>query len=217
VTSTRTRVLARFDRWAPPAFALGGLGLLGTTIVGSIDVAGVAQAPPRLAMGPLLFGLWFVFVGLIGAYQHFQAAAPRLSRAGVAAAGLAWLLWTVTLIAAVTVDLTTTRTFAEPGNWGPPVLTVGFVLALLSFLAYGVAGTRTGHPSRGLGVLFLVPVFAFLGQAVLLLSKILTGDVVAVLQLALGGITGLVLIILAYRLRPSGDVTRTRAGTDIPS
>jgi hypothetical protein len=217
VTSTRTRVLARFDRWAPLAFGLGGLGLLGTTVVGSIDVAGVAQAPPRAAMGPLLVGLWFVFVGLIGTYPHLRAAAPRLSRAGVAAAGLAWLLWTVTLIAAVTVDLTTTRTFAEPGSWGPPLLTVGFVLALLSFLAYGVAGTRTGHPSRGLGVLFLVPVVAFLGQTALLLSKIITGDVIAGLQLALGGVTGVVLILVGSRLHPGGDNTGPPSRTDVTS
>ncbi len=218
MTPTRTRVLARFERWAPLAFTVGGLGLLGTTVVASIDVAGVARAPPRLAMGPLLFGLWFVFVGLIGAYPHLRAAGPRLSRGGVGTAGIAWLLWTGTLLAAIVVDLTTPRTVAEPGPWGPPLLTVGFVLALLSFLGYGLAGVRTARPSRLLGALLLVPVVAFLGQTVLLLSKIVTGDVAAGLQLALGGVTGLALVVLGSRLRTGDDdTTRSHARTDVPS
>lgn len=216
--STRKRVLAPFERWTPAAFALGGLGLLGTTIVGSIDVAGVAGAPPRLAMGPLLFGLWFVFAGLIGVYPQLRSAAPRLSRVGVGTAALAWLLWSGTLLAALVVDLTTARTLADPGPWGPPLLTVGFVLALASFLGYGLAGIRSARSLRRLGVLLLVPVAAFLGQAVLLLSKILTGDVLAVLQLALGGVTGLVLIAVGIHLRSGADdTTRTQSRPDVTS
>jgi hypothetical protein len=47
----------------------------------------------------------------------------------------------------------------------------------------------------------MVPVLAFLGQAILLISKIVTGDVLAVLKLVLGGVIGLVLIGVGYQLR----------------
>jgi hypothetical protein len=201
----RKRVFKAFEQWGPVGFIVGGLGLIGTTVVGSLDVAGLVQSPPRLAMGPLLFGLWFVFVGLVGLYSPVRDGAPRLSLGGVWTAGIAWIVWTGTLLAALVVDLTSGRTFADPGSWGPPLLAVGFVLALLSFLAYGLGSTRAEHPFRNLGLLLLVPVVAFLGQAVLLLSKIVTGDVLAVLQLVFGGVIGLVLILVGYRLRFSAE------------
>lgn len=212
----RRRVVEPFERWGPVAFMVGGVGLLGTTVVGSVDVAGIVQSPPRLAMGPLLFGLWFVFVGLIGLYSDVSEASPRLSLAGVGTAGIGWVIWTVTLLAAIVVDLTSGRTVANPGSWGPPLLAGGFVLALLSFLAYGVASTRSERPSRTIGLLLLIPVVAFLGQAVLLISKIATGDAIAVLQLVLGGVIGLVLIVVGYHLRTSTDeAASTEPQTDL--
>lgn len=212
----RRRFLTPFERWGPVAFIVGGIGLLGTTVVGSADVAGIVQSPPRLAMGPLLFGLWFVFVGLVGLYPSVREASPRLSRGGVGTAGFGWLVWTVTLLAAVAVDLTSARTIANPGSWGPPLLAGGFVLALLSFLVYGIISTRTERPSRTFGVLLLIPVVAFLGQAILLISKILSGDVIAVLQLALGGVIGFVLIVVGHRLRTSTDEpASTEPQTDV--
>lgn len=196
----RSQVVDAFGRWGPIAFIVGGIGLLGTTVVGSLDVTGIAEAPPRLAMGPLLFGLWFVFVGLVGLYTHVAEPSSRLSRGGFWTGSIAWVVWTGTLLAALVVDLTSERTVVNPGSWGPPLLTGAFVLALLSFLAYGIAGIRTESPSRTLGVLLLVPVAAFLGQAVLLASKIVTGEVAGALQLALGGIVAVVLIAVGYLL-----------------
>jgi hypothetical protein len=200
-------VLDAFERWGPMAFIVGGVGLLGTTVVGSLDVAGVVQSPPRLAMGPLLFGLWFVFGGLLGYYPRVAERSPRLSLGGVGTAGIAWVVWTVTLLAAIFVDLTSERTIADPGSWGPPLLTVAFVLALLSFLIYGIASARSETPSRALGVLLLIPVAAFLGQAVLLASKIVTGEVIAMLQLGFGGLVAVALFAIGYLLRD--DTTKT--------
>lgn len=196
----RTRFLAPFERWGPHAFVVGGVGLLGTTVTGSLHVAGVAVPPPRLLMGPLLVGLWFVFVGLVGFYPAVAEAASRLSTAGVVVSGIAWVLWTATLAAAFGVDLATQRTFVDPGSWAPPLLAVGFVLALVSFLLYGVASTRAETPSRAVGLSLLVPVAAFFGQAILLVSKIVTGTVLSGLQLALGGVIGLTLIGVGYLL-----------------
>ena len=198
--STREDLLEIFEQWCPTALAVGGIGILGTTVVGSLDVAGVIQSSPRLAMGPLLFGLWFVFGGLIGYYPRVAEGAPRLSLGGVGTAGIAWVAWTATLLAAIFVDVTSERTFADPGSWAPPLLVVAFILALLSFLCYGVASTWSEIPSRTLGVLLLVPVAAFLGQAVLLASKIVTGEVIAVLQLAFGGLIAIALFVISYLL-----------------
>lgn len=199
--SMREDVLLPFEQWSPTAFIVGGLGILGTSVVGSLDVAGVLSSSGRLAMGPLLFGLWFVFVGLIGLYPRVAERSPRLSLGGVWASGIAWVAWTVTMLAAILVDITSERTIADPGSWGPPLLAVAFVLALLSFLAYGIATTWSATPSRTLGILLLIPVAAFLGQAVLLVSKIVTGEVVAVLQLGFGGIIAVVLVAVGYTLR----------------
>jgi hypothetical protein len=198
--STREDLLEIFERWCPTALAVGGIGILGTTVVGSLDVAGVIQSSPRLAMGPLLFGLWFVFGGLIGYYPRVAEGAPRLSLGGVGSAGIAWVAWTATMLAAIFVDVTSERTFADPGSWAPPLLTVAFILALLSFLCYGVASAWSETPSGTLGVLLLVPVAAFLGQAVLLASKIVTGEVTAVLQLAFGALIAIALFVISYLL-----------------
>jgi hypothetical protein len=203
--TTRQDVIEQFEQWGPMAFIVGGIGLLGTSVVGSLDVAGIVQSTPRLAMGPLLFGLWFVFVGLIGLYPRVAEGSPRLSLGGLGTSTVAWVVWSLTMLAAIGVDITSERTIADPGSWGPPLLTVAFVLALLSFLVYGLASTWSESPSRTLGILLLVPVVAFLGQAMLLVSKILTGDVVAVLQLALGGITAIVLIVVGYLLQNDAE------------
>ena len=198
--TTRQDVIERFERWSPAAFIVGGIGLLGTSVVGSLDVAGIVATYPRLNMGPLLFGLWFVFVGLIGLYPRVANGSPRLSLGGLGTSGIAWVVWSITMLAAIGVDITSERTIADP-SWGPPLLAGAFVLALLSFLIYGLASTWSESPSRTLGILLLIPVVAFLGQAMLLVSKILTGDVIAVLQLALGGITAIVLIAVGYLLQ----------------
>jgi len=211
----RNRLRNAFARWGPAAFVIGGIGILGTSVVGSLDVSGAMQTPPRLAMGPLLFGLWFVFVGLLGFHRRVADASPRLARAGWWTAGVAWGIWSATLLAALAIDLTTERTLANPGSWGPPLLTVAFILALLGFLCYGVASVRTERPSRAVGVLLLLPVVAFFGQAALLASKILTGEVVAALQLAFGALVAVALIAVGYRLRGSrGEVTTGTAGAD---
>lgn len=212
--SVRETVRGTVERWCPGGFVVGGVGILGTSIVGSVDVAGVVSAPGWLAMGPLLFGLWFVFVGLTGLYPRVAERSSRLSRGGRVTAAIALVIWTATILAAVVVDLTTARTFANPGSWGPPLLAGAFVLALVSFLAYGIGSARTSTPSRTIGVLLLVPVVAFLGQAVLLGSKILTGEVIAVLQLGLGGVIGVALLAVGYLLHTGG---RGASGMESPA
>lgn len=77
----------------------------------------------------------------------------------------------------------------------------------MSLLFYGVASIRTGSPSRTVGLLLLVPVVAFLGQAVLLLTKILADSVLAGAQLILAGIMAVALLAVGYLLRSEGVPT----------
>ncbi|WP_435361926.1 hypothetical protein [Haloarchaeobius sp. DFWS5] len=202
---TRNGPIRLFERWGPTTFVVGAVGILITTVVGGLDVAALVQTPAWLHMGPLLFGLWFVFVGLIGFAARVTDSAPRLSLGGLLTSGIGWVALTVGLTAAVVVDLTSERTFIEPGSWAPPLLAGAFVLALLSFLLLGSAAVRAASPSRTVGLLLLVPVAAFFGEAVLLLSKILTGTASGVLQLALSGLIGVVLLVVGYRLRGGPD------------
>lgn len=204
-------VLGTFERWSPVAFVVGGVGILGTSVVGSLDVAGVIRTSGWV-MVPLLVGLWFVFVGLTGLYPLVSERSPRLSLGGVWTGGIAWVTWTITLLSASIIAITTERTFSDPGNWAPPVLAGAFVLALLSFLAYGIASTRSATPSRTFGIILLLPVVAFLGQAVLLISKIVAGEVVAALQLALGGVVAVALVAVGYLLwNEPGETSSTES------
>lgn len=106
-----------------------------------------APRRPSFGFGLLLFGLWFVFVALIGLSPRITDDAPRLRHGGLGTSGITWLVWTVTLLAAIGIDFTTARTVADPGPSAPALLAVAFVLALVSFLAYGIARVRTGTPS----------------------------------------------------------------------
>lgn len=107
----------------------------------------------------------------------------------------------MTLLAAVGIDLTSQRTFVDPGSWAPPLLGGAVILALQSFLLLGVAAVRSSSPSRTTGVLVSVPVVGFFGQAAPLIAKSIDGDGNGTLQLVLGGIIAVTLIATDYRLR----------------
>lgn len=197
--------LAPFARWSPTALIIGGGGLFALFIIAGLGVAGVASSPGWLHMFLLIGGLWFIFVGLVGLYPTTADAAPRLSVVGAVTAALGGAALTVSFVAAVVVDLTGQRTFAQGPTWGPPLLAAAFVLALLSFLVYGTASTRTETPSRTFGLLLLVPVAAFLGQALLLVAKISGSEVSGALQLVLAAITAVAVIALGYLLRSDSE------------
>lgn len=64
---------------------------------------------------------------------------------------------------------------------------------------------RSQSLSRAVGLLLLVSVVTFLGQAVLLISEILSGEVVAKLQLTTGGVITIVLIAVGHRLGSTAE------------
>lgn len=189
------------ERWATSAFIVGGLGVLALSVAGALDEAAILSSPPWLHTIFLLGGIWFVFVGFIGFYPTVADSAPRTSTITVGASALGWIALSIALIGATIIDLTTQRSLGDPGPWAPPLLVAAFVLVVLSSLLYAVLTIRTGQPSSTIGLLLLVPFAAILGQVVLLSSKILTGDVLPVAQLILGGFAGLAFIGIGHLLR----------------
>ena len=195
------RLLAATSGWSPAALMLGGSGILGLSIAGTLDTTGIASSPVWLHALLFLGGLWFVFVGLLGFYPHLADVAPRLSLGGALTSALGGAALTVGLVGSLAVALTSDVPFGEGPSWGPPLLLGAFVMALLSFLVYGVATVRSERPSRTVGLLLLVPVAGFLGQVVLLASKIATGDTLAALQLVLAGVIAVATIAVGHLLR----------------
>lgn len=205
----------QLEQWSPVAFIIGGAGILTLGVAGALDTATIVPSPGWLHALLMLGGLWFVYIGLLGLYPAIAHSAPRLSLTGVVTSAIGWLTLTVVLLASVVIDVTTQRSFQEPGEWAPPFLVGAFVLVLVSSLLYGIASVRSQQPTRRIGLLLFVPFAAFLGQAVLLASKILTGDVLSVVQLLLAGLTGLALIAVGYLLRAHpGSADRADAGID---
>lgn len=190
-----------FERWSPTAFVVGGGGLLLVTVLGGLDVADVYSTPGWGHMIALIGGLWFVFVGLVGYAPRVADGSARLSRIGEVAAAIGLLALSVALLGAVVVDITTQRTFAEGPTWGPPLLAGSFLLVLASFLVYAVATVRFDAGNRTVGLLMVAPFAAFLGQAILLASKILTGEVLGTVQLGLAGLAAVAVIGVGYLLR----------------
>lgn len=205
---------ARLEQVAPSAFAIGGLGILGLGVAGALDQAAIVPSPGWLHAILMLGGIWFVFIGLVGFYPTVAQLAPRLSLAAVVTSALGWMALTVALVGAIVIDLTTQRTFEDPGSWAPPFLVGAFVLVLLSSLGYGIVSVRTNRPSRTIGFLLFVPFAALLGQAVLLISKIVAGDVLPVVQLSLAGIAGFAIIAIGVLLKIETSRTGRQVSAD---
>lgn len=192
---------ARLEQWAPSAFLIGGLGVLGLGVAGALDVTAIAPSPSWLHALLALGGIWFVFIGLVGFYPTVARTAPRPARVAALTSAVGWILLSLLLLGAIVTDLVTQRSLQDPGPWAPPLLAGAFILVLLSSLLYGLVSLRSKHPSQRIGLLLLVPFGAFLGQAILLLSKIVTGDVLPVLQLLLAGIAGVAIAAIGLLLR----------------
>lgn len=191
----------RLEQWAPTALIIGGLGILGLAVAGALDEAAIVPSPAWLHTLLILGGIWFVFVGLIGFYPIVADRSSRLSLIAVGASALGWLALTIAFVGATVIDLTTQRPFENPGPWAPPFLVGAFILVILSSLLFGIVSVRARWPSRTIGLLLFVPSGAILGQAVLLSSKILTGEVLPVVQLLLAGIAGIAIIAVGHFLR----------------
>jgi len=142
------------------AFFVGGLlWLLDTTLLGAELFAGVSVLGTPGPLNPTLYisGTIAACVGLLGFYPGVADRAPWTARVsggvvGVAgAAVLSLLLWFV----AATIS-------NQPD---PPfvLLILGILGVALGFVLFGIAGVRTGVPSRTVGLLLLAVVATIVG------------------------------------------------------
>lgn len=143
----------------PVAFSLGGLAILVDVILQLVP-SGSVPGWVNILLG--LGGIWVVLIGLIGFYPLVAESAPRLALGGVVTSAIGWVVLTVGLGWGIILDLTNQTTIAEGPPLGPQIFMSALVLALLSFLLYGVASSRTNTPSRTIGFALLLPFVAFL-------------------------------------------------------
>lgn len=131
------------------AFVVAGLGDLGNEVLHQLGSAVVFLDLTIL----LTYGA--VTLGFLGIYSRVAEASPRLSRAGLVAAGITVVSIAVAVVAKVLLG-------AEPSGVAVVlsiVVSVSFYLcSTLSFLLFGVASARTRVPSRAVGYLLLVAV-----------------------------------------------------------
>ncbi|MFB6218070.1 MAG: hypothetical protein ABEH77_02655 [Halobacteriaceae archaeon] len=183
----------------PVSFVLGGLAILVNVFLEFVS-AGAVPGWVNVLLG--LGGVWVVSVGLVGVYPPFSESAPRLALGGAVTGALGLVALTAGLGWAVVLALTTKTTVAE----GPPLATQIFAsalgLALLSSLCYGVASSRTGRPSRTVGLLFLIPFVAFIAVILFALGSNLYGiEPPGAVAFALVGVPAVGLIAVGYALR----------------
>lgn len=112
-------------------------------------------AIPEVVYWPLFpLGLGLSLVGLVGLYPRLVGAARRSALAGL----VLGLFGVVALLGGTAVLVVTAPAGPYPENLG--ALGVAFLLGLLAFVpafgVYGIAGLRTGTPSRQIGALLLV-------------------------------------------------------------
>lgn len=158
--STDSTVWTRTGRLSPAAFTVGGTAILLDAIVqGTVSVSSFT-VPDWVNTVLGLGGLWVATFGLVGAFALFVDRDLRLAQAGAVAGTVAWVLFTVTFGWALVLALTGGG--GDDGSGTTMLVVPALVLTLLSFLCYGVATVRSGHPSRTVGYLFLLPFLVFL-------------------------------------------------------
>lgn len=190
------------ERWSPVAFSIGGSAILIDVILQSLSTVTSVSVPGWVNILFGLGGIWALLIGLIGFYTLVADSAPRLSLGGVVTGAIGWVALTVGLGWAIILDLTTQTTVAEGPPLGTQIFISALILALLSFLCYGIASSRTYSPSRTVGLLLLLPFVAFLVLILFFFGSNLYGiEAPEGVPLALFGIAALGLIAVGYALR----------------
>lgn len=148
---------------------------------------------PFLAVGALVA----TFVGLFGMYPRLAEPAPKTALAGVLSATVALLAIVTLLVSVVGSALLFGTSLQGEVGIAPVMFLLTLVTAGLSFLLFGVAGLRTGVPSRVVGALMLVPAVAWPGY--MAVDRLLPGDI-RFLPIAVFAVVALALLGVGYRL-----------------
>jgi hypothetical protein len=155
-TTTGTKRWDSFERWSATAFLTAGvLWLLDTVLLGIELFAGVSILGTPGPLNPVLYvsGVVAAIVGLLGLYPGLSGRMPRLARISAGLVVVAGAATVVLLVWFVTVTL-----LNRPDPPGV-LLILSILVAALGLLLFGIAGVRTGVPSRAVGLLVLaIPV-----------------------------------------------------------
>jgi hypothetical protein len=141
------------EQWSSTLFLVAGGLMVAHTGVHTFIAFGNANYPLHHEMPFGVVGHVIAFVALLGLYPKVVARSPKLGRGGAGLAVLGTLGWSV--IGA--------QTLAETLGVGLPawlgvfaILTIGAVI--LGYLAFGVAGLRTGIVTRTTAIVLVTPV-----------------------------------------------------------
>lgn len=202
--ATRGRLpWASLETWSTTAFLVGGLlWLLDTTLLGIELFAGVSILGTPGPLNPILYltGTVAACVGLLGFYPELANHAPRTARVASGIVAIAGATISVSLFWFVSVTI-----LNQPD---PPfaLLVLSILGVALGFVLFGVAGVRTGVPSRTVGSLLLAVVAAIVGWIALGLV-VYGGSPPAWTSPAVGAVMSLLLLVIGYTLRTGPTTT----------
>lgn len=207
MTSETDGLWSQLEPWSPIGFLAAGVGFLIALVLLVVDQVVTVTIPEifiAIFAVPSFFAL--TVLALPGFYPYVAEASPRLALAGVVAAIVGAASLTLTTVGKIALHFLGVIGFTEEG----PLL-AGFFLLLIAFflsvLFYGLASTRTGEPSRSVGILLLV---ITVEPAVTLLNDLLGIDVALFTAFATLGVSGLAFVAIGYILR-RGSVSNSRA------
>jgi len=205
MTTDDRSLWASLETRSSTAFLVGGLlWLLDTTLLGIELFAGVSILGTPGPLNPMLYisGTIAACVGLLGFYPELVNRVPRTARASggvVATAGAAislLLLWFIS----VTILNQPDPPFA--------LLVLGILGVALGFVLFGIAGVRTGVPSRTVGSLLLAVVATIIGW-IALGFVVYGGAPPEWTSPAVGVLMSLLLLAIGYTLHTSRSTVRT--------
>jgi len=196
---------ASLETWSATAFLVGGLlWFLDTTLLGIELFGGVSILGTPGPVNPILYisGTIAASVGLLGFYPELVERTPwtaRVSGAIVAIAGAAISLLLIWFISVTILN--------QPD---PPfaLLILSILGIALGFVLFGIAGVRTGVPSRTVGFLLLAVVATIITWIALSLV-VFGGSPPRWTSPLVGVVMSVLLLTIGYTLRAERSATRS--------
>ncbi|MFB6253723.1 MAG: hypothetical protein ABEI06_03860 [Halobacteriaceae archaeon] len=210
-----TLPMKSLEQWSPKAFSIGGFAILINVILLGIANYSSFSLPNWLSTLLGLGGIWFLLIGLIGFYTLVSDATPQSALAWIITGIVGWIALSVGLAWAIILDLMNQGTIAEGPSFGPQLFISAIILSLVSFLAYGIASSRSHQPSRTVGLFFLVPFGTFFILVLIFFANSLDGyEAPGGAFLVLFGLAAVGLIGIGYSLQTGYTLFDSTEPTD---
>lgn len=158
------------ERWDARLFLLGAVMLVGAGSLKVLDATLGVEFPLVLLNLAGQGGFVVSLLGVLALYPGLADQSPKLSRGGAVLAAIGAVSFAVAIAALLLVSgLNAVAGTNLPTEVIGILFVPGYLGAVLGYVSVGIASTRTGVPSRTIGVLFLafvaVPVAQMLGFA----------------------------------------------------